>query len=249
MLIPWLSLSKISWKLFRCARQPSCYWILAQVYSLLWCVCLLSLQVPFSLLTDLQTPSSRSPSGSVTSTAASTPSFTRAPTRSLRKLSRVYSEFTVWARHPDHTTIIIRVRRRGTASPSPWASTAGGLPLGSAPPPPWPSRGLLLPGTAGNGRSFPELPRANLDQQKPAEQKWPNSAIKACSGPAAASSGRGRRHRSPTAASPPLPGTFPPLKSTNCPYLKRESLYNHCNASPICIFSKSHMRINALSLC
>lgn len=56
-------------------------------------LCLMSPQGPFFLHIDLQTPSSRSLSGSDISTAASTPSSTRAPTRSLRKLSRVYWEF------------------------------------------------------------------------------------------------------------------------------------------------------------
>lgn len=56
---------------------------------------LMSPQAPSSLHTDPQTLSSRSPSGSATSTAASTPSSTRAPIRSLRKPSRVYSEFIV----------------------------------------------------------------------------------------------------------------------------------------------------------
>lgn len=195
----------------------------------------MSLQVQSSLHTDLQTPSSRSPSGSVTSTAASTPSSTHAPTRSLKKLSRVYLEFTVWGRLPDHTTII-RVRCRVTASPSPWASTAGGLLLGSAPPPPWPSRELLPPGTAGNGRSFPEPPRAILDQLKRAERKWPNSAIKAYIGPAAASSGPGLPRGSPAAPTPPPPETFPPLKSISCPYRKKESQYSHCIASSICFW-------------
>lgn len=233
----------LEWQiLFRCAKQTLCYRILPQIYILpeghvclyyVSDVCLMSLQVPSSLHTDLQTPSSRSPSGSVTSTAASTPSSTHAPTRSLKKLSRVYLEFTVWGRLPDRTTII-RVRCRVTASPSPWASTAGGLLLGSAPPPPWPSQELLPPGTAGNGRSFPEPPRAILDQLKRAERKWPNSAIKAYIGPAAASSGPGRPRGSPAAPTPPPPETFPPLKSISCPYRKKESPYSHCNASSIC---------------
>lgn len=199
-------------------------------------VCLVSLQAPFSLHTDPQTLSSRSPSGSVTSTAASTPSSTRAPTRSLRRLSRVYSEFIVWERSRDHTIIIwaqFSVKLRVTASPSIWAWTAGGLPVGSALPPPWPCPEPRPPGTAGSGESFLETPQADLGQPRRAGRKWPNSAVKAFTKPAAASSVVGPPRRSQTAPSPLLSETFPPLKSTNCPCRKKESLYNYCNPSSI----------------
>lgn len=204
----------------------------------------MSLQAPCSPHTDLQTPSSRSPSGSVTSTAASTPSSTRAPTRSLRKLSRVYSEFTVWEWTPDHTIIIwvqVRVKYRVTASPSLWAWTAGGLPVGSALPPLWPCPEPLPLGTAGSGGSFLEAPQADLDRRRRAGIKWPNSAAKASTGPAAASSVVGLPRRSQTAPSPLLSETFPPLKSTNCPCRKKESLYNYCN--PSYISHDSHFKV------
>lgn len=199
-------------------------------------MCLMLLQVPCSLHTDHQTPSSRSPSGSVTSTAASIPSSIHAPIMSLRKLSRVYLEFIVWKWLPDRSIIIwvqVKVKRKVTASPSPRVSTAGGLPVVSAPHLPWLCPELLPLGTAGNGRSLLEAQQADLDRLKQAELKWPNSAIKASSGPAAASSMLGHPRMSQMACSPLRPETFPPLKSTNCPFRKKESLYNHCNPSSI----------------
>lgn len=204
----------------------------------------MSPQAPFSLHIDLQTLSSRSPSGSVTSTAASTPSSTRAPTRSLRKLSRVYLEFIVWEWPRGHTIIIwmqFRVKLRVTASLSIWAWTAGGLPVGSALPPLWPCPEPRPPGTAGSGGSFLETPQEDLDQPRRAGPKWPNSAVKAFTKPAAASSVVGLPHRSLTAPSPLLSETFPPLKSTNCPCRKKESLYNYCN--PSSISHDSHFKV------
>ena len=197
----------------------------------------MSLQAPFSPHTGLQTPSSRSPSGLVILTAASTPSSTPAPTRSLKKLSRVYSELTVWERTLGLTTTIwmqFRIKLRVTASPSTWAWTAGGVPVDSALPPLLPCPGHLPPGTAGSGGgSF--LPALQVDRDRPraAGPKWPNFAAKASTEPAAASSAVGLPRRSPTPPSPHLSETCPPLKSTNCPCRKKESLYNNCNPSSI----------------
>lgn len=98
-------------------------------------LCLMSPQGPFFLHIDLQTPSSRSLSGSDISTAASTPSSTPAPTRSLRKPSRVYWEFIAWEQSQSHTIAIwkqFRVKLRVKVSLSVWAWTAGGLHAGSA---------------------------------------------------------------------------------------------------------------------
>lgn len=206
--------------------------------------CLMSLQAPCSQHTDLQTLSSRSPSGSVTSTAASTPSSTRAPTRSSRKLSRVYSEFTVSEWPPDHTINIwvqVRIKHRVTARPSIWAWTAGGLPVGSALPPLWPCPELLPLGTAGSGGSLLEAPQTDPDLPRQAGLKWPNSAVKAFTRPAAASSVVGPPRRSQTMTSPLLSETFPPLKSTNCRCRKKESLYNCCN--PLSISHDSPFKV------
>lgn len=123
-----------------------------------------------------------------------------------------------------------RLKLRVTASPSIWALTAGWLLVGSAPLPPWPCPEPLLPGTAGSGGSFLETQQVETDQRRRAGPKWPNSAVKAFTKPAAASSVVGLLpHRSLTVPNPPLTETFPPLKSTNSPCRKKERLYNNCN--------------------
>ena len=187
-------------------------------------MCLLFPQAPSSPHTDLQKLSSKSPSGLVTSTAASIPSSTRAPTRSLRKLSRDYSEFPVWERLPDPTNILwaqVRAKQGVKASLLIWVWTARGLPVGSAPLPRWPCLEPHPPGTAGSGGTFLEAPKADQGQARRAGIKWPNSAVKASIGAAAASSEVGL-----PCTSPLLSETFPRLKSTNCPSQKKESLYN-----------------------
>lgn len=215
--------------LFEYGRSFCCY--LTAVF-----VTLLFLQAPSFPNTDLQTPSSRSLSGSVTSTAVSTPSFTRAPTRSTRKLSKVYSGFNVWERPPGRTTIIwvqLRVKARVTVSNSLWDWTAGGRPVGSAHPPPWPCPERPPPGTAGSGVSSPGVPQVDRDQPGRGGTRWPNSAVKASIGPAAAFSALGFPRRSRTPPKRLRSETFPPLKSTNCPCQKKESLYSHYNPSSI----------------
>lgn len=196
-------------------------------------MCHLSLQVPYSLHTDLQTRSSRSPSGLATSTAASTPSSIHAPTRSSKRLFRVYWEFTVWGGLPDRTTTIwvqVKVKLKVKARASLWASTAGGLPVDSAPPRPWPFPELLPPGTAGNGKSFPWAPSAEgKGRSILAETRLQNCATKASDEPVAASSALEPPHKYPQ-----LLETFLQLKYTNCPCRKKESLYSplsiiHCS--------------------
>lgn len=123
-----------------------------------------------------------------------------------------------------------RLKLRVTASPSIWAWTARWLLVGSAPLPPWPCPEPLLPGTAGSGGSFLETQQVETAQRRRAGPKWPNSAVKAFTRPAAASSVVGLLpHRSLTEPNPPLTETSPPLKSTNSPCRTKERLYNNCN--------------------
>lgn len=197
-------------------------------------LCIVFPQAPYFLRTGLQTPSSRSHSGLDMSTAASTQSSTRAPTRSSRKLSKVYWELIASEWSQGHSTIIwkqFKVKLRVTSRRPTWPWTAKGARAASVLPRLWPCHDRRPPGTAESGRFFPERQQENRDQAGRAGPRWPNSAVKAFITPAVASSGAGLPRRSPAALSPLLSETFQLLKSTNCPCRKTESLCNHPNCS------------------